>query len=149
MRWERRRRARRLLVQALYQQQLAGSDVDEILAQFCLREDYRHADTVFFTDLLRAATEGLKELDQQISAASDIPTDRIDPVERAVLWSALAEMQGGDTRRAVVINEAIELAREFGADQGYRFVNAVLDRWSRANPESQQSQPGAESDRAG
>jgi len=146
VRWERRRRARRLLVQALYQQQLAGSDADEILAQFRLREDYRQADTEFFRDLLRAATAGLEELDRQISTASDIPTERIDPVERAVLWSALAEMQGSDTRRAVVINEAIELAREFGADQGYRFVNAVLDRWARANPDSQR---GAESDHAG
>lgn len=143
MRWERRRRARRLLVQALYQQQLAGSDADEILAQFRLREEYGHADSKFFTDLLRAATARRGELDRQISAASDIPVERIDPVERAVLWTALAEMQGRGTRRAVVINEAIELAREFGADQGYRFVNAVLDRWARANP-LRQSDPDAD-----
>ena len=136
MRWERRRRARRLLVQALYQQQLAGSDADEILAQFRLREDYGRADTEFFTDLLRAAMERRDELDRQISAASDIPVERIDPVERAVLWTALAEMQGRGTGRAVAINEAIELARQFGADHGYRFVNAVLDRWSRATPEA-------------
>ena len=133
MRWKRRRRARRLLVQALYQQQLAGSDADEILAQFCRREEYGHADSEFFTDLLRAATARREELDREISAASDIPVERIDPVERAVLWSALAEMQGRGTRRAVVINEAVDLAREFGADQGYRFVNAVLDRWARGN----------------
>lgn len=137
MRWERRRRARRLLVQALYQQQLAGSDADEILAQFRLREDYGRADTEFFSEILRAAMERRDELDLQISAASDIPVERIDPVERAVLWTALAEMQDRGTRRAVAINEAIELAREFGADQGYRFVNAVLDRWSRASPEGQ------------
>ncbi len=137
MRWERRRRARRLLVQALYQQQLTGSDADEILAQFRLREDYGRADTEFFTDLLRAAMERRDELDRQVSAASDIPVERIDPVERAVLWTALAEMQSCGTGRAVVINEAIELAREFGADQGYRFVNAVLDRWARANPPGQ------------
>jgi len=137
VRWERRRRARRLLVQALYQQQLTGSDADEILVQFRLREEYGHADTEFFTELLRAATTRREELDRQIAAASDIPIERIDPVERAVLWTALAEMQGRGTRRAVAINEAIELAREFGADQGYRFVNAVLDRWSRVTPEGQ------------
>ena len=134
MRWKRRRRARRLLVQALYQQQLTGSDADEILAQFRQREEYGHADSEFFTELLRAATARRDELDREISAASDISIERIDPVERAVLWTALAEMQGRGTRRAIVINEAIELAREFGADQGYRFVNAVLDRWARANP---------------
>lgn len=135
MRWGRRRRARRLLVQALYQQQLAGSDADEILAQFRLRKEYRHSDSEFFSDLLHAATARRDELDRQISAASDIPVERIDPVERAVLWTALAEMQVHGTSRAVAINEAIELAREFGAEQGYRFVNAVLDRWSRATPE--------------
>ena len=134
MRWEGRRRARRLLVQALYQQQLAGSDAEEIVAQFRLREEYARADSEFFADLLRAATANCDELDRQISAASDIPVERIDPVERAVLWAALAEMRECGTRRAVVINEAIELAREFGADHGYRFVNAVLDRWARANP---------------
>ena len=137
MRWERRRRARRLLVQALYQQQLTGCDADELLAQFRLREEYSQSDSEFFTDLLRAATARRDELDRQISAASDIPIERIDPVERAVLWTALSEMQGRGTGRAVAINEAIELAREFGADQGYRFVNAVLDRWSRATPEGQ------------
>ena len=143
MRWERRRRARRLLVQALYQRQLSGSDADEILAQFRLREGYGHADTEFFTDLLRAVSAHCEELDRQISSASDIPIERIDPVERAVLWTALAEMQSSGTGRAVVINEAIELAREFGADQGYRFVNAVLDRWARANPPGQ-SEPEAD-----
>ncbi|MCY3941276.1 MAG: transcription antitermination factor NusB [Gammaproteobacteria bacterium] len=134
MRWERRRRARRLLVQALYQQQLAGSDADEILAQFRQREEYSRSDSEFFTELLRNITARRDELDAEISAASDIPVERIDPVERAVLWTALAEMQDRGTSRAVVINEAIELARQFGADQGYRFVNAVLDRWARANP---------------
>lgn len=145
MRWERRRRARRLLVQALYQHQLADSDADEILAQFRLREEYGRSDTEFFTDLLRAAMARRDELDRQISAASDIPIERIDPVERAVLWTALAEMRGRGTRRAVVINEAIELAREFGADHGYRFVNAVLDRWSRATPEAR-TDPEADHD---
>ena len=145
-RWERRRRARRLLVQALYQQQLADSGCEEILRQFRPRPEYAEADTEFFTELLRASLEQSGDFDRQISQVSDISVDRIDPVERAVLWAALAEMQSGDTRRAVIINEAVELAREFGADQGYRFVNAVLDRWARAHPE-----PGSkpETDHAG
>lgn len=137
-RWERRRRARRLLVQALYQQQLAGSGGEEIVKQFRLRREYAEADTEFFTELLQASLGQSDDFDQQISQVSDISVDRIDPVERAVLWAALAEMGERDTRRAVVINEAVELAREFGADQGYRFVNAVLDRWARAHP-----QPGS------
>ena len=85
--------------------------------------------------MLHEAIRRRDELDRDIAAASDISPDRIDPVEKAILWSALTEMQNGKAENAVVINEAIELAREFGAEQGYRFVNAVLDRWARGNPE--------------
>ena len=132
MRWERRRRARRLLVQALYQQQLAGDGPGEIEAQFSRRADYRKADIAFFSELLVEICHRTSELDQEIAGASDIPPERIDPVERAILWSALAELQTTGAQSAVVINEAIELSREFGAEQGYRFVNAVLDRWVKA-----------------
>ena len=133
MRWERRRRARRLLVQALYQQQLTGDSADEIEAQFSDRGNYEEADVAFFREILREVCRKTEALDSQIGAASEIPPERIDPVERAILWSALAELQSSDVGTAVVINEAIELAREFGAEQGYRFVNAVLDRWVRAS----------------
>ena len=135
MRWNRRRRARRLLVQALYQQQLTGYPAEEIEAQFSGQRHYMEADPEFFSSMLHEVVRRRDELDRDIAAASDIPTDRIDPVEKAILWSALTEMQNGKTGIAVVINEAIELAREFGAEQGYRFVNAVLDRWARGNPE--------------
>ena len=146
MRWERRRRARRLLVQALYQHQIAGSGADEILSQFLERPEHARADSAFFADLLRAAVKQSGELDRQIAAASKISVERIDPVERAVLWTAITEMLGHDTQRAVVINEAIELAREFGADKGYRFVNAVLDRWARNHPEAQAPSQGDDGD---
>ena len=134
MRWERRRRARRLLVQALYQQQLTGDSADEIDAQFSLRKNYEKADLSFFREMLSRVCRTTEVLDTQIAAASDIAPERIDPVERAILWSALVELQSSDAGTAIVINEAIELSREFGAEQGYRFVNAVLDRWVRANP---------------
>lgn len=133
-RWDRRRRARRLLVQALYQEQLTGYSAGEIEAQFSRRPEYRKADTAFFTSLLREALSWRGQLDQAIAQASDIPPERVDPVEKAILWSALTEMRTRSVRPAVVINEAIELARQFGAEEGYRFVNAVLDRWVRSNP---------------
>ena len=136
MRWERRRRARRLLVQALYQQQLGGDSADELEKQFRTRKDYSQADGPFFGRQLHDVCRRTGELDQEIAAASDIPPQRIDPVERAILWSALAEMQTQDTEDAVTINEGIELAHEFGAEHSYRFVHAVLDRWVRARPAS-------------
>ncbi len=133
MRWKRRRRARRLLVQALYQQQLTGHTADEIEAQFLERPELKEADGEFFTAQLHEICSRLEELDHDIATASEIPPDRIDPVERAILWAALSELQTRKVRGAVVINEAIELTRTFGADHGYRFVNAVLDRWARTN----------------
>lgn len=135
MRWNRRRRARRLLVQALYQQQLTGYAAEEIESQFSGQPHYLEADPKFFSSMLHEAIRRRDDLDRDIAAASDISPDRIDPVEKAILWSALTEMQNGKAENAVVINEAIELAREFGAEKGYRFVNAVLDRWARGNPE--------------
>ena len=143
MRWDRRRRARRLLVQALYQQQLTGDEAGEIEAQFSRRRQYEQADAEFFSALLRTACDRRDSLDQDIASASDIAPERVDPVERAILWSALTELQTSNVRSAVVINEAIELAHEFGAEQGYRFVNAVLDRWAREHL-SGESRPDSE-----
>ena len=134
MRWESRRRARRLLVQALYQRQLTGHTADEIEAQFSRCRQYAQADAGFFGRMLRDVCRRSEALDRDIAAASDIPPHRIDPVERAILWSALAELQTREVGDAIAINEAIELCREFGAEHSYRFVNAVLDRWVRDRP---------------
>ena len=120
-------------MQALYQQQLTGDSADEIESQFSLRRNFERADAAFFRKLLRQVCAETEALDRQIGAASDIAPERIDPVERAILWSARTELQSSDAGAAVVINEAVELSREFGAEQSYRFVNAVLDRWVRAN----------------
>lgn len=136
MRWAGRRRARRLLVQALYQHQLTGHSADEIQKQFSGRRGYAQSDMEFFDRVLRDVCHRTEELDRDIALGSDIPPERVDPVERAILWSALAELQTGDTGEAVTINEGIELAREFGAEHSYRFVNAVLDRWVRDRPAS-------------
>jgi len=136
MRWAGRRRARRLLVQALYQHQMTGHSADEIQRQFSGRRGYAQADAEFFGRMLHDVCRRTEELDRDIALGSDIPPERIDPVERAILWSALAELQAGDTEEAITINEGIELAREFGAEHSYRFVNAVLDRWVRSRPAS-------------
>ena len=132
MRWNRRRRARRLLVQALYQRQLTGDAAAEIEEQFTRRKGYAQADGDYFVNVLRDVCRRSEELDRGIAAASDISPERIDPVERAILWSAIAEMETQGVGEAVTINEAIDLAREFGAEHSYRFVNAVLDRWAKA-----------------
>ena len=67
-------------------------------------------------------------LDELIGRAADRPVAQLDPVERAVLWIGLMELRSHhDVPRRVVIDEAVELAKEFGAQDSFRFVNAVLD----------------------
>jgi len=91
--------------------------------------------------LLDEIIGGAGELDAQIAAAADRPVEQLDPVERAVLWIGVAELGGHpEVPARVVINEAVELAREFGAEASFRYVNAVLDRAAR------NLRPGADQD---
>jgi N utilization substance protein B len=121
--------ARRLLVQALYQMQLSGHDLDELEAQFRGDPRYANADTAYFDELLASICGGPAQLDERISEYGDIPAEQIDPVEKAVMWVALTELEHSpDVPVKVIINEAIELTKTFGAEGGYRYVNGLLDK---------------------
>lgn len=124
-----RRGARRLLLQALYQLQMSGHSADELITQFKAHPNFSRADGKYFRALLPVIMEHIEQLDAEIDASGDIAGAQLDPVERAILWIAMAEMNyQPDVPEKVVINEAIELAKEFGAEGGYRYVNAVLDK---------------------
>ncbi|RMG50923.1 MAG: transcription antitermination factor NusB [Gammaproteobacteria bacterium] len=124
----RRRRARRLALQALYQWQMTGESVPEILAQFRENEGFENADAAYFDELVRGVTGGLDEIDAALAPYLQRDMESVDPVERAVLRLAGYELlHRMDLPYRVVINEAIELAKKFGADQSHRFVNGVLD----------------------
>jgi N utilization substance protein B len=120
--------ARRLLVQALYQHQLGGHGASELVAQYSDRKEFRSADAGYFLELVREVIAATASLDELITEGADRPATQLDPIERAILWIGLAELRSHpDVPRRVVIDEAIELAKEFGAQDGFRFVNAVLD----------------------
>lgn len=120
--------ARRLLVQALYQHQVGGHGASELIAQYSDRKEFRSADGGYFLELVREVVAATAALDELITQGADRPAAQLDPIERAILWIGLAELSWHpDVPRRVVIDEAVELAREFGAQDGYRFVNAVLD----------------------
>lgn len=124
--------ARRLLLQALYQWQLTHHDVDALEAQFVARPEYEGIDGEYFSALLREVIEDVASLDESLAAVGDRPVEQLDPVERAILWGALAEfMHHDDVPPKVIINEAVRLAKQFGAEDGHRYVNAVLDKASR------------------
>lgn len=123
-----RRGARRLVLQALYQRQIAGHGVEELIGQFSASKEFRGIDAGYFTALLEEISAAEQDLDELITEAADRPVNQLDPVEHAVLWIGLTELRAHpDVPPRVVINEAVELAREFGAQDSFRYINAILD----------------------
>ena len=127
-----RQRARELLVKALYQWQLAGHSPAEITAQFAAEDDFERCDREYFGALLAIAIENVTVLDALIARQAAQGLERLDAVGRAILLLALAELKyRDDVPTKVVINEAVELAKRYGAAESYKFVNALLDRTAR------------------
>lgn len=120
--------ARRLVLQALYQRQLGGHTAAEIIAQFADKKEFRGIDAGYFLALIEEILPAEHSLDELIARAADRPVAQLDPVERGVLWIGLTELRSHpDVPRKVVIDEAVELAKEFGAQDSFRYINAVLD----------------------
>jgi N utilization substance protein B len=125
---------RKLVVQALYQWQLARQPAAELLAQFEAVPDFARADAEYFRAAIAAICAPDAGIDAELARHSDIPPGRLDPVEHAILALGLWELTSRpEVPYRVVINEAIELAKRFGATEAHRYVNAVLDRASRAH----------------
>ena len=123
-----RTRARELLLQALYQKQIAGHDCRELLSQFRDQVAFQRVDQEFFEELLRAICETQADLEQNIETFIDRPLEQLDPIELGILLIGVYELQSRiDIPYRVVINESVNLARRFGAVDGHKYVNACLD----------------------
>ena len=131
--WEPRRRARRRALQALYQQEITGQSVDEIIIQFLDAQDFSAVDEAYFKQLVHGVDEQGKALVEDLKTVLDRDFDRLDTMERILLrlgaWQFRHEP---GTPFQVVIEESIDLANRFGSDQTPAYVNAVLDRAARA-----------------
>lgn len=122
-----------MLLQALYQWQLAGHELAELRNQFAAQPGYDGIDCEYFSEQLQCIVEGAAGFDKSIAAAADRPVVQLDPVEHAVLWIGLAELtERSDVPPKVAINEAVELAKEFGASESHRYINAILDSVARS-----------------
>jgi len=127
-----RQLARELLVKALYQWQIAGHSVAEITAQFQELEDFARCDREYFEQLLGIIVDEAAALDVLISRTAVRAIEQLDAVGRAILLLGLAELKfREDVPTKVVINEAVELAKRYGATDSFKFVNAVLDKTAR------------------
>ncbi|MCS4503382.1 transcription antitermination factor NusB [Arhodomonas aquaeolei] len=127
--YRRRSRARRRALQALYQWQVAGQDIASIEKQFL--EDYRmgRTDLEYFSVLLHGVPASASRLDAALEGHLDRPFRTLDPVEKAILRLGAYELlERMEVPYRVVLNEAVELAKAFGAEQSHRFINGVLDR---------------------
>jgi len=132
--------SRKLAMQALYQWQMTGQTAAELCNQYATEEGFGDADAEYFRELLNGVTEGAATLGATLSTLIDRPVEQLDPVERAVLLIGLFELgQRLDVPYRVVINEGVELAKRFGATDGHKFVNAVLDRAARSLRAAEQS----------
>jgi N utilization substance protein B len=124
-----RTNARKAAVQALYQWQMAGQSLAEIERQFLEEERLKDAQKSYFVELFYGVPKNLDEIDQALSEFVDRPVDTIDPVERAILRIGVYELLYRlNMPYRVVLNEGINLAKDFGADGSHKYVNGILDK---------------------
>ena len=124
-----RRKARELAVQAVYSWQISHNSVTDIEVHFLTENAKRRFDIPYFQTLLQGVTTSVNELDLAISPHVERPLEDVDHIEKAILRIAIFELSNNqDVTYKVVINEAIELAKEFAADDSHKFVNGVLDK---------------------
>ena len=125
-----RRQAREIALQALYAWQLSGSDPMEQARSF---EGFDKIDAAFVEGILRGVLQGTRDLEKLIVPHLDRDLARLSPVERAILYIGAFELASHpETPFKVVLNEAVELGKSFGAAEGYRFVNGVLEKIAAA-----------------
>lgn len=124
-----RSRARRLAMQALYEWQVAGNAPLDILNTYRAEQNLKNVDEDYFRDLFLNTIQHQQQVDELMAGLLDRPLAEVDPIETAILRMACYELaHRPDVPYKVVINEAIELAKTFGAEAGHKFVNGILDK---------------------
>jgi N utilization substance protein B len=124
-----RRKARQFATQAIYQWQVTNDSVANIEHQFLTEQDMSKADVPYFSTLLSGVVANSEKLDAAMSSSLSRKLEELDIVEHAILLIGVYELlMVSDVPPKVVINEAIELAKSFAAEDSHKFVNGVLDK---------------------
>ncbi len=126
---DKRTRARELAIQALYQLDVQGPDLLEFMGRFFAESDSDTRITALASEWMKGTWENLETCDELITASTiKWQFARLSPVDKSILRLAVYQLKFcADIPPKVVINEAIELAKKFGADRSPSFVNGVLD----------------------
>ena len=128
----RRRKARHYGMQALYQWHMAGASLADIEAEFRADYDFSQVDLEYFQALLHGIPRCVDELEKTLEPLLDRRLDELDPIERTLLRMGTFELaKRPDVPYKVVINEAVALAKKFGATDGHKYINGVLDKVAR------------------
>jgi transcription antitermination protein NusB len=121
--------ARRLALQALYQIQINPIPWTDTQQQYAADPEAERVDLDYFRALIAAIAPNREALDSRLARLCEIPPPELDPIEHAVLWLGLHELEAcPELPYRVALAEAVQLTKQFGATDGYKFVNAVLDR---------------------
>ncbi len=124
-----RTQARRLAMQGIYEWQMSSNNIGEIETRLLIDKKAKNIDLKLFRELLHNVPKETDQLDDFIAEYIDRPMDEIDPVESAILRLGAYELaKRPDVPYRVVINEAVELAKTFGAEAGHKYVNGVMDK---------------------
>jgi N utilization substance protein B len=126
-----RSRARRRALQAVYAWQVSATPMPRVVAQFEHEQEMEIADIDYFRDLALGVERERAVIDTRLRDFLDREVDEVDPIERAVLRIAAFELLHRiDVPYRVVLNEAIEVSKRFGSENGHTYVNSVLDNAS-------------------
>lgn len=137
-----RHNARKAAVQALYQWDLTGQAAHEIEASFEQIHDMQNIDKRYLREVLREIPKFATTLQQSIAPFIGRDFASLDPVERAILRIGAYELSHKlDVPAKVVINEMIELAKVFGSDHSFKFINGVMDKMAKAMRSEKLSKP--------
>lgn len=127
-----RRKARHYGMQALYQWHMAGASLTDIEAEFRSEYDFARVDLEYFQAILHGVPAQVDELETLFEPLLDRSLDELDPIERALLRMGMWELKDRiDVPYKVVINEAVALAKKFGAAESHKYINGVLDKAAR------------------
>ena len=117
---------RELLLQALYQKEISGDSNTEVLKQ--LKERHKKLDLTELNEILKGIKKDQKTIDELIIKNSKIKLDDIGEIEISILRSMIHEMKKNSIDRSISLSEAVRLAKKYGQDSSYKFINAVLDK---------------------
>ena len=116
-------RSRDKVVQSLYEMELSGSGVKDILKDLSMQRKYPH-----FKGMLKGVVEAKDIIDETLSNFMERKLSSLDPVERNTLRLAVYEMLFTQTDVPIIINESVRLSKKYGAVDGHKYINAVLDK---------------------